>query len=162
YDRFKKLDKQKSTYLISMIERAESDLEQRIYTELLLHGTNSGRLSSRKPNLQNITRTKSDLPDIRGLFRSSNGRRIVSADYSPYGRVRRFYLLTPENLQASYREGINFYPQSTASDFTLFSAGRLHENIDLRRAAIILLVHDSILADVCDGYVDEYNTICKQ
>lgn len=269
YDRFQKLVKQSSTYLVGMIQRAELSEDSRIHTQLNFHGTNSGRLSSSKPNLQNITRTKEGLPDIRRLFVASNGRHIVQADFSqaelrciavfsgdkeltriytddlslhketatkffgadytyeeystcknvnfgvfyrqtadtfqekhgipkheaepyidwvwstftgvkeweedvereiksykplvsPFGRKRRFHLLTRENLQAAFREGINFYPQSTASDLTLCSAIDLAAEIDWHRASIGILVHDSIVADVEDSYIDEYQTICGQ
>jgi DNA polymerase I-like protein with 3'-5' exonuclease and polymerase domains len=269
YDRFQKLVKQDGTYLLGLIARAEVDEDSRIYTQLNLHGTNSGRLSSSKPNLQNITRTKIDLPDIRRLFTASPGRQIVQADFSqaelrciaqfsgdkeltriyrndlslhretatrffgagytdeqystcknvnfgvfygqtadtfqekhgipkrlaepyiawvwqtfkgveewenevrrevkskhvlvsPFGRKRRFHLLTRENLQAAYREGINFYPQSTASDLTLCAGIRLADEIDRSRASICILVHDSIVADVEQTYIEEYSTICGQ
>lgn len=267
YDFYKKLDKQASVYLLGLIERAERDPEGRIYTQLFLHTTATGRLSSRYPNLQNVSRTKEGLPDIRGLFRASPGRKIVQCDYSmaelrsiaafsgdqaltrafmegidlhslaaknfygenftkanrdnaknmqfgvafrqtadtfqekhgipreeaakfidwwwatytgvkewekgienevrtkgvlcsPFGRKRRFHLLTRENLQESYRQAINFYPQSTASDLTLLSGIELSKHIDGKRANIILLVHDSILGDVDDDYVDEYKDLC--
>jgi uracil-DNA glycosylase family 4 len=269
YDRFQKLAKQANTYLVGMIKRAETDEDSRIYTQLNLHGTNSGRLSSSKPNLQNITRTKEGLPDIRRLFRASEGRAIVQADFSqaelrciaqfsgdteltriyandlslhketatrfygpeytpeqystcknvnfgvfyqqgaetfqekhgipkdqaqayidwvwktftgvkewedeverevrtrriltsPFGRKRRFHLLTRENQQAAIREGINFYPQSTAHDLTLCSGIALHDEIDRSRCSIGILVHDSIVADVDEGYIDEYSTLCLQ
>ena len=268
-DRLAKLQKQASTYLVGMIIKAEQSEDSRIHTQLNFHGTNSGRLSSSKPNLQNITRTKTGLPDIRKLFRASDGRQIVQADFSqaelrciaqfsgdaeltriyredlslhketatrfygvdytyeqystcknvnfgvfylqgadtfqekhgipkhlaqpyidwiwrtftgvaqweedvkrqvksgnplvsPFGRKRRFHLLTRENIQAAYREGINFYPQSTASDLTLCAAIALGNQIDPSRSAIAILVHDAIVADVDENYVEEYSTICKQ
>jgi uracil-DNA glycosylase family 4 len=269
YDRYQELQKQASTYLIKMIERAEPVTDHRVHTQLNLHGTNSGRLSSSKPNLQNITRTKPGLPDIRRLFSATPGNMIVQADYSQaelrciaqmsgdpllmkiykddldlhnetatrfygpaytseqrgkaknmnfgvfyrqsaqtfqekhgiperegqkfidwiwstylgvkaweediekqvrkpgylvsaFGRRRRFYLLTKENIQAAFREGINFYPQATASDLTLASAIRIYDNVDTKKAALVLTVHDSILADVVESYIDEYRGICRQ
>jgi uracil-DNA glycosylase family 4 len=256
YDRHQQLAKQASTYLISLIREAESDEERRIFTDFLLFGTNSGRLSSRRPNLQNITRPKEGIPNIRSLFKASSGRSIVNADFSqaelrciaqfshdpllwatnfygenftkhnrdvaknvnfgvfyrqgaatfqekhnipeqeaepyidwiwrtfigvaawektieseihakgtlvsPFGRKRRFHLLTEFNKQAIYREGINFYPQTTASDLTLTSAIIISRNVDPKRATVVLLVHDSILGDVRDSYIDEYKVICKQ
>lgn len=269
YDRFQSIQKQASTYLLGMIQRAEADEDSRIYTQFNFHGTNSGRLSSSKPNLQNITRTKEGLPDIRRLFLASPGRSIVSSDYSqaelrciahfsgdaellriyrnglslhketstrfyggdytgeqystcknvnfgvfygqsaetfqekhdipvhlaqeyidwvwqnfttvaawrqdvalevtkkgtlvsPFKRKRRFHLITTENKNACIREGINFYPQTTASDITLAAAITLYGEIDIKRAMLCVLVHDSIVADVEDGYVDEYKTICEQ
>lgn len=269
YERSQKLVKQDSTYLIGLIANAEQDPESRIYTDLLLYGTNSGRLSSRRPNLLNITRPKEGIPNIRNLFRASPGRQIVNADFSqaelrciasfsgdtllstiyeegrdlhsecaerfygknftkhnrdvaknvnfgvfyrqsaatfqekhdipeseaqpyidwvwktftgvgsweksieseihskgtltsPFGRKRRFHLLTEFNKEAVYREGINFYPQSTASDLTLTSAIIIANQIDSRRAVLLLSPYDAILADVEDNYVDEYSVICKQ
>lgn len=268
-NRYAKLKKQASTYLTGMIERAVLDPEHHIYTSFGLHKTNSGRLGSEKPNLQNITRDKDDLPSIRSLFLPSVGRVFVQADYkqaeldvianlsgdkeltrifvenldlhniaaerfygpnytkeqrskaknmnfgvpygqsahtfqekhgipeseankfiewwwqnfagvaewekeikklidtegvleSPFGHKRRFYLITKENQQASYREGINFYPQNIASNLTLLSAIELSDELDPAKAQLVLTVHDSLLADVVPNYVDETGTIMQQ
>lgn len=266
--RFRELSKQADTYITGLIERAIDDPDGRIYTDLLLHGTTSGRLSSRNPNLQNITRTKPGLPDIRRLFLPSTGRVIVQSDYSqaelrciaqfsqdkellriynedldlhsvaasrfygesftseqrshaknmnfgvaygqgaatfqekheipereaqefidwwwtyfkgvsrwkqevikemrtgrvasPYGRQRRFHLITKENFNASVREAVNFVPQSTGGDLTLRSVILLAREIDWKKAAIVLTVHDNIIGDVKENYVDEYKTVCEQ
>lgn len=269
YDRYQKLKKQDGTYIIGMIKRAELSEDHRIHTQLNLHGTNSGRLSSSKPNLQNITRPKDDLPDIRKLFRASDGCQIVQADFSqaelrciaqfsgdaelnriyredlslhketatrfygkdytseqystcknvnfgvfygqsaetfqekhgipvaqarpyiewvwktfkgveaweddikreikragvlvsPFGRKRRFHLLTRTNMDAAFREGINFLPQSTASDLTLCSAITLRHAVDGAKARIGILVHDSIVADVREDYIEEYTGIITE
>lgn len=273
YDRSQKLSKQASTYLKALIIKAENDPahENRIYTEFLLHGTNSGRPSARNPNLLNITRSgrHESIPDIRKLFLASPGRQFVQFDYSqaelrciacysgdseltrvyeqaldlhnlaaenfygkdytnenrqsaknmnfgvayrqtaetfqekhgipkeeaarfvtwwweqfsgvaewerqieidirtkgvlisPFGRKKRFYLLTRENINGSYREGINFYPQSAAADLTLASCIEISRNVDLRRAALCLTVYDSILADVEEDYIETYRGIAKQ
>jgi DNA polymerase-1 len=267
-DRFRELVKQADTYIIALIERALLDPEHRLFTDILLHGTTSGRTSSRNPNLQNITRTKAGLPDIRRLFLASPGRLIVSADYSqaelrciaqfsgdpelnriyredldlhsivaerfygadftaeervyskimnfgvaygqgaatfqekndipeakaqafidwwweyfggvkewkkeiikemktgrvhsPWGRVRRFHLLTPENYNAAVREAVNFKPQSTAGDATLKSCILLAQEMDWKRGSIVITVHDSIVGDIDEDYVDEWGTICRQ
>jgi DNA polymerase-1 len=51
----------------------------RVYTSFLLHGTTSGRLASRNPNLQNIPR----LSKIRGQFVVTKPENVfVSVDYS--------------------------------------------------------------------------------
>lgn len=272
--RFRELDKQASTYIVGMIERAVNDPEGRIYTDLLLHGTVTGRPSSRNPNLLNITRTKEGLPDIRKLFIPSKGRQIVAADYSQaelrtiawlsqdaellrnyledkdlhslaaarfygenfkpeqrskaknmnfgvaygqsaatfqekhdipekeaqrfidwwwtyfagvkrwkqdvikemrtgrittaFGRVRRFHLLTKENINEAIRQAVNFVPQSTAADFTLRAVIMLGggysvpAEVDTKRASLILTVYDSIIADVEESYIDEYKAICKE
>lgn len=267
YDRFKKLGKINSTYIVGLLPYALEDPEHRVYTNINLHTTETGRTSSTDPNLQNIVRPKPGLPDIRKLFKSSPGRQFVQADYSqaelrviaqlsqdpellrvyaegldlhtevatmfygkdfttenrqsaknmdfgvayrisaktfkqhhgipikegqkfidwwwgrfagvarwekqvekevhantvtsPFGRRKRCYLITDHNKQALYREAINFYPQSTASDITLRAGLQIHNRIDRNKAQIVLLVHDSIMADVDDNYVDEYEAICK-
>ena len=80
-ERFKKLDKLRGTYLDSLAARVDAD--GRIRCDFLLHGTESGRLSSRNPNLQNVPRGGKDgLPNIRSLFVAPEGRVIVQADYS--------------------------------------------------------------------------------
>lgn len=58
---------------------------QRVFTNYLLHGTTSGRLASRNPNLQNIVRDK----DIRRQFVASKpGNILIQADYKQAeGRV---------------------------------------------------------------------------
>ena len=268
HHRFAKLNKLNSQYIVGLIPYALENDEGRIFTSLNLHTTETGRLSSTDPNLQNISRPRPELPDIRSLFKSSPGRQLVQADFSqaelrviaylsqdpqllriyeegldlhsevatmfhgkdytseqrskcknmnfgvayrqsaksfkekhdivtkeaqtfidwwwarfsgvtrweksveqlvhtgqlrnPFGRVRRFYLITDQNKEALYREGINFYPQSTASDFTLIAAMWINRMIDKTKAAINLLVHDSIMADVEDDYVEEYEHICQE
>lgn len=81
---------------------------------------------------------------------------------SPFGRRRRFYLLTKENIQAAFREAINFQPQSTASDLTLCAGLVIHSEVDPRRATIVIDGHDSLVAEVAESYVDEYRVIVKQ
>jgi DNA polymerase I len=264
--RYARLKKQMDTYIVGLIKAAIQDPDHRVYTNLNLHTTVTGRLSSTDPNLQNITRSVDDLPNIRNLFKAPQGRMMVQADYSqaelrviahlsgdqellriyrdgldlhsevatmfhgpnytseqrthcksmnfgvayrqsaktfqekhgipqkegqqfidwwwqrfkavarwetdierrihadgvlisPFGRRRRFHLLTDENRQSAYREGINFYPQSTASDFTLVAGMRAQEELDSKRANICLLVHDAINAEVDEDYVDEASMI---
>jgi DNA polymerase I-like protein with 3'-5' exonuclease and polymerase domains len=78
---FKQLDKQRSTYIEGLIGRAETS-GGKIYCDLKLHSTVTGRSSSSRPNMQNITRTKHGLPNIRSLFIASPGCTIMNADYS--------------------------------------------------------------------------------
>lgn len=268
HHRFAKLNKLNSQYIVGLIPYALEDDESRIFTSINLHTTETGRTSSTDPNLQNISRPRPELPDIRNLFIAPPGRQMVQADYSqaelrviaylsqdeqllriyregldlhnevatmffgegftpeqrskcknmnfgvayrqsaksfkekhdiatkeaqkfidwwwgrfagvtrwekeiekevhtgavttPFGRKRRFYLITDQNKQALYREGINQNPQSIASDFTLLSGVKIHNEIDRKRAALNLMVHDSLMAEVDDNYVDEYEVICKQ
>jgi len=57
----------------------------RIHTRYLIHGTETGRLSSRNPNLQNIPRKSDDKPiasRVRDVFVAEDGSLLIDADYS--------------------------------------------------------------------------------
>jgi DNA polymerase-1 len=57
----------------------------RIHTRYLVHGTETGRLSSRHPNLQNIPRKSDDNPiasRVRDVFVADDGCVLIDADYS--------------------------------------------------------------------------------
>ena len=54
--------------------------ENRVHTKFIIHGTATGRLASREPNLQNLPKRRSK--DIRRMFIAPPGHTIVAADYS--------------------------------------------------------------------------------
>jgi DNA polymerase-1 len=104
FAQFKALDKQRSTYIEALIQRAEAH-GGKIYTDFKLHSTVTGRSSSSRPNLQNITRAKEGLPNIRSLFVASPGCKILSADYSQ-AELRTIAKLSGNtNLGNIYRTG---------------------------------------------------------
>jgi uracil-DNA glycosylase family 4 len=110
FARFKELDKQRSTYIESLIARAEH-AEGKIYSDFKLHSTVTGRSSSSRPNLQNITRAKEGLPNIRSLFTPSEGCTILSADYSQ-AELRTIAKLSGDrNLGEIYRTGVSLHKQ---------------------------------------------------
>lgn len=74
----RKLSKLRNTYLKGM--KAQIAADGRIHTSYLLHGTVTGRLSSRKPNLQNIPRESR----IKNLFIPTPGYLFISSDYSQH------------------------------------------------------------------------------
>lgn len=73
------LTKLNSTYIVGMWERLTSD--NRVHASFLLHGTVTGRLSSRNPNLQNIPRDTTS-SDIKRMFVAPKGKLILQLDYS--------------------------------------------------------------------------------
>jgi uracil-DNA glycosylase family 4 len=64
---------------------------------------------------------------------------------SPFGRKRRFHLVTPLNRHAIRNEAKSFPAQTTASDIVLEAACRLTFDHEV---FIVNLVHDAIYADV--------------
>jgi DNA polymerase-1 len=91
---------------------------------------------------------------------------------SPFGRKRRFHLITRENKKDIMNEALGFLPQSTASDICMLAAGRLLDTFseleeDLRpdpglsRPAMRIFVHDSILVECREDMKDHVAAIMK-
>ncbi|MFH1768060.1 MAG: DNA polymerase I [Candidatus Omnitrophota bacterium] len=79
---YRHLSKLKSTYLLPFLERVKDD-KRRLYTSFIQTGTQTGRLSSSSPNLQNIPVKGDFAHKLRGIFVSSFDHGfILSADYS--------------------------------------------------------------------------------
>jgi uracil-DNA glycosylase family 4 len=114
-DKWKELDKQRGTYLEGLSLRAQSD--GRIYTDHKIHGTESGRLSTADPNMQNITRPKEGLPNIRRVFVADPGCQFISADLSQ-AELRAIAVLSgDEGLQAIYRDTTRSLHKEVAAQF---------------------------------------------
>ncbi len=70
------LDWRKEAKALSSFLDPPLDSEGRVHSTFSLHGTASGRLSSKQPNLQNYT------PELRVIFIPSPGKVFVACDYS--------------------------------------------------------------------------------
>jgi uracil-DNA glycosylase family 4 len=69
----------------------------------------------------------------------------VGRSVTPFGRVRRWNLITKENKQNVLNQAVNFPVQSTASDLCLTAAIKLQEwFVDTGYGSVLFLVHDSI------------------
>ena len=78
--KYRELEKIRSTYVDGLIPEVTD--EGKIHTHFNLFGTTTGRLSSEKPNLQNIP-NKTDLgQQIRNFFISKPSKKFVISDYS--------------------------------------------------------------------------------
>ncbi len=77
---------------------------------------------------------------------------------SPLGRIRRFPGINEvDKVMRSEmeREAINFTVQSTASDICLLAGIKLHKLLPQDKAHIVNFVHDAILFEVKEEYLDE-------
>jgi uracil-DNA glycosylase family 4 len=263
--RYRRHQKLYSTYVAGIRKRL---YRGRIYTTYMLHGTTSGRLASRNPNLQNIVRDKR----IRRQFAVSRAENVlIQADYkqaearvmaylsqdeylreilsrdeegydffnelsdqlygvgkwgkeerirtkaffygigygreafsigkeygltpqeaqqrydeftslipnvvkwqqsiketvlsgrplvSPFGRHRRFYLVTDQNRKDVFNEALSYLPQSTASDICLSSLIRVRPM--LRGLGFLrLTIHDALVAECAEGDVDQVSELLR-
>ena len=79
--------------------------------------------------------------DVKAHVKS--GRDLIS----PFGRHRRFHLITDDNWKAIQNEALAFLPQSTSSDICLRAMVRVRRDLRGSGAYVRNIVHDSILVD---------------
>lgn len=260
----RRLAKLDSTYVRGIRKRV---YRGRVFTTYLLHGTTSGRLASRNPNLQNVVRNKAIK---RQFVASANDRILIHCDYkqaearvmatlardeylrsvlssadvdifddlcnqiygpgnwrkevervrikaffyglaygreapsiaaefgmplneayrlqqdflglipgivawqnetkqtvmrdnelvTPFGRRRRFHLITDQNKGEVLREALSFLPQSTASDICLSALTRLRPMLK-GLGFIRLTIHDALIAEAPEGNRDQVSEMLQ-
>jgi hypothetical protein len=75
-----------ANFLTSLQELADD--QSRVHCSLNLN-TETGRLSSRRPNLQNQPALEKDKYKIRQAFQSSSGNNLIVADYGQLGKCQK-------------------------------------------------------------------------
>ncbi len=78
---WRQVSKLKSTYTDALQDHI-SKKTKRVHTSFLLAATNTGRLASSDPNLQNIPIKTSDGREIRKAFVADKNNLLISADYN--------------------------------------------------------------------------------
>lgn len=96
--------KQRSTYVVGLAKRL---VRSRVHTTFLLHGTDTGRLSSRNPNLQNIPSGSK----IRDLYIAGPDNVLLSADYSQIEFRLAAILSGDEWLLDQFRSNRSFHTE---------------------------------------------------
>jgi DNA polymerase I len=89
-------------------------------------------------------------------FREQTKVRVLSGEdlITPWGRHRRYWLITDENREEIMREALAFLPQSTASDMTLMALTNIRPQ--LRGIGFIRnIIHDAILVECKKEHAEE-------
>lgn len=114
---FREISKLKSTYIDGMMKLLHSGTG-RIHTSFNQTGTATGRLSSSRPNLQNIPIKTSLGKRIRQAFiPAEKGSLLLSADYSQIELRILAHLCGDKNLISAFKEGLDIHAYTASLIF---------------------------------------------
>jgi len=113
---YRKLDKLIGTYLTGLSKRIDPDGRIRSNFNRFI---STGRLSSSRPNLQNIPRPENDLFGLRSLFIAPEGKTLIVADYSQIElRILAHFSRDPKLIEA-YMNGEDIHAATAKALFDL-------------------------------------------
>ncbi len=127
---YRKLQKIYSTYAEGLQKYISSD--GRIHTLYNQSATQTGRLSSSEPNLQNISVRDEQGKIIRKAFKPSEGCVLISSDYHQIELRMLAHMAQEESLIEAFRDGIDIHTK-TAMD--VFGVSAEEVTSELRRRA---------------------------
>jgi DNA polymerase I len=138
----------------------ETRIRVKAYVYGLAYGREAGSIAmefgiSEQEAQKGMARFFDVIPEIVE-FREQTKQTVRSGQdlVTPWGRRRRFMLITKENVKSVMNEALAFMPQSTASDMCLQAATWVRR--DLKGLGYIRnLVHDSILAECHEEDAEE-------
>ncbi len=128
---WRQISKLKNTYTHSLINEVNKKTS-RIHTSYSMAATNTGRLSSTDPNLQNIPIRTDEGKKIRNAFVSKKGFKLVSLDYSQIELRLLAHIGKVENLKKAFDQNVDIH-KKTASQ--IFNVGLKDVDDNLRRKA---------------------------
>jgi len=110
------LSKLKSTYADALPE-AINPKTGRVHTSFSLAGTNTGRLASSDPNLQNIPIRTEDGRKIREAFVPEDGYSLLSVDYSQVELRLAAELADIKQLKQAFHDGVDIHAATASQVF---------------------------------------------
>ena len=128
---WRQLSKLKNTYTDTLPEHINPKTK-RVHTSFLLAATNTGRLASSDPNLQNIPIKSEDGKDIRKAFITGKDSVLISADYNQIEMRILADLADVKELKKAFRKKEDIH-SLTASQ--IFNVNIKNVNEDQRRKA---------------------------
>jgi DNA polymerase-1 len=128
---WRSISKLAGTYADALPHQIASD--GRIHTTYMQTSTNTGRISSRNPNLQNIP-IKTELgEEIRKCFVAPTGRKLISIDYSQIQLRLLADVANVSMFKDTFNRGLDIHEQTARKIFNIPQNESVPKN--LRRAA---------------------------
>ena len=128
---WRQVSKLKNTYTDALQDHI-SFKTKRVHTSFLLAATNTGRLASSDPNLQNIPIKSEDGREIRKAFVADKGNVLISADYNQIEMRILADIADVKELKKAFKNNEDIH-SLTASQ--VFNVPIAKVNEDLRRKA---------------------------
>jgi DNA polymerase-1 len=128
---WRQVSKLKSTYTDALQEHI-SKKTKRVHTSFLLAATNTGRLASSDPNLQNIPIKTTDGKEIRKAFVAEKNNVLISADYDQIEMRILADIADVKELKKAFKENQDIH---TLTASQVFGVSINKVNDDFRRKA---------------------------
>jgi len=131
---WRQVSKLKNTYSDALQEHINSKTK-RVHTSFLLAATNTGRLASSDPNLQNIPIKSEDGREIRKAFIADKGNILVSADYNQIEMRILADIADVKELKKAFKNEEDIH-SLTASQVFNVPINKINENLRRKAKAI--------------------------
>lgn len=143
---------------------------ERVRVKALFYGLGYGReapsiAAEFKMSLQDTYRLRDEffglIPEVVA-WQNSVRKEVLSKGelVTPFGRRRRFHLITEHNKREVLNEALSFLPQSTASDICLSALIRLRPMLK-GMGFIRLTIHDALVIECPESRRDEVSDMLK-
>jgi DNA polymerase-1 len=109
------MSKLKSTYTDAFAQLL--DKESRVHTTFAIAATNTGRLASSNPNLQNIPIRSEEGKKIRSCFIAKDGWKIISCDYSQVELRLLAEVANVKRLKQAFADGVDVHAATASHVF---------------------------------------------
>ena len=132
--RYRQIEKFRSTYIDGLAQHLDSD--NLVHTSFKQTLTNTGRLSSVEPNLQNIPIRKDEGREIRSIFVAGNKNNVlVDADYSQIELRLLAHFSGDEDFINAFASGFDIH---TSTAMQVFGVDASDVTSDMRRIAKVV------------------------
>ena len=115
---WRQVSKLKSTYTDALQDHINKKTK-RVHTSFLLAATNTGRLASSDPNLQNIPIKTSDGKEIRKAFVAEKNKILISADYNQIEMRILADMADVKELKKAFKNNMDIHNLTASQVFDL-------------------------------------------